>query len=160
MFVVEAKYEHDVDNRLDCVKITCLRFVPGTMYNTHTHYVYTSPKGNWKHLEFTLEDDVKLYDFMKAMVKPNLDTARLIAREYHTEVLHTCHGDYDVVNSLVQHIRIVDPTFYPPQINPRARWQRDILDLIASETCVGVINTCTNEKRLTKYSDAMLGMLL
>jgi hypothetical protein len=160
MFVVDAKYEHDVENDVDHVAVTYLEFSPGTMYNTHTKFIYSSPKGDWTHMTFTLEDNVRVGDFVATMIRPCLATARMIARSYHTQIMAEARGDHDTLVQLTHAVRILDPTFKPPLINGRAAWQRDILELIANESSIHVISTCKNEKRLSKYSDAMRGMLM
>ena len=160
MFVVEAKYEHDVENDVDHIAVTYLEFSPGTMYNTHTKYLYSTPKGDWAHLTFTLEDNVKVYDFVSTMIRPCLETERMVARSCHSAIMNEARGEHDTLVQLTHAVRILDPTFKPPLINERAAWQRDILELIANESSIHVITTCKNAKRLAKYSDAMRGMLM
>tara|TARA_R110002074_G_C12457339_1_gene659120 strand:- start:857 stop:1339 length:483 start_codon:yes stop_codon:yes gene_type:complete len=160
MFVVEAKCEHDVENDIDHIALTYLEFTPGTMYSTHTKFVYSTPKGDWTHLTFTLEDYVKVYDFVDTMIHPTLETVRLVARAYHSTLLGGCRASHDTLVQLAHAVRILDPTFKPPLVNERASWQRDILELIANESSIRVLSTCRNYGRLAKYCDALRGMLL
>jgi len=160
MFVIDAKSEHDVENDVDHIALTYLEFTPGTMYSTHTVFIYSTPKGDWTHLTFTLEDDVKVYDFVDTMIHPTLETVRLVARAYHSTLIGGCGASHDTLVQLTHAVRIMDPTFRPPIFNENAAWQRDILELIANESSIRVLSTCRNYKRIAKYGDALRGMLL
>jgi hypothetical protein len=60
---------------------------------------------------------------------------------------------------LLNAMRILDPTFSPPWINLKCRWQRDLMDDIADMSYV-VVSECRNVRRLERYVTALQEIVL
>ena len=145
MWVKFANYSNDT------VSVTYTKYTPGTGWNDHTEFLDTCPSGGWSSLVFDRDSTTTLYDFLNAMVVKNIDIKRRIAKFALDQALEI--GEYQkIVNALT----ILDPTFEPPIINERARWQRELLYDIASRSSLVVLSTCYNEKNLEKYSKVLM----
>lgn len=141
MWIASAKYENDN------VVATYVKFIPGIGWKNHTEYLETVPVGGWTFLDFSNDNATYYYDFLNAMVEKNLCIKRRIAKL----ALDMALDNKDYVR-IMNSISILDPTFEPPIFNENARWQRELLYKIASETSLVVISTCYNEKNLERYS--------
>lgn len=132
---------YDCENQYDCVKIDYVHDMPGMPGILKTDWVYTRPLGDWSKINFSREDGLPVERFLETMVVKNLD----VLRKMCLLLLKKIGYDYWEFLYLVP---ILDPTFEPPIINHRCRWQRDLADSIVSEHFHGVISTCINTNRL------------
>jgi len=149
MWVTSATY----DSEQTTVKVTYTKHIPGIGWKEHTEYLDTTPSGGWYELEFGDDSTTTYYDFLNAMVIKNIDIKRRIAKLALDQALD--NGEYAKVMNTIS---VLDPTFEPPIFNERARWQRELMYKIASETSLVVVSTCYNEKNLEKYSKILMLM--
>jgi len=156
--LVQAKHSISLlsnDSNVDCIEITYKKYIHGVGYRTKTDYVYTKPAGNWVELKFYNEDNVEYSNFLNTMVTKNLDVHRKLAKIELDRILDS-PGMYRI--NLLNAICILDPTFIPPIINKRCRWQCDLLEDIVSKTSLYVISTSRNERRLERYFNALCSL--
>ena len=146
MWVTYASYHNE-----QTVTVKYEKYIPGIGYKIHTEFLNTTPAGNWTELEFDDHSTTTYYDFLNAMVVKNIDIKRRIAKLALDQALD--RGEYvKIMNT----ISVLDPTFDPPIFNERARWQRELLHKIASETSLVVVSTCYNENNLERYSKLLM----
>jgi len=154
MKLLHAKYSVSLlsSKAIGCVEITYEKFLPGVGYRNKTDYVYTDPAGDWVQLCFSKEDNVNVSNFLNTMVIKNLEVYHKLAKLELERVLDT-PGTFRI--NLLNAIRILDPTFVPPIINKRCRWQCELMEDIVSKTSICIIATCKNEWRLERYFTAL-----
>ena len=148
MWVTSANYDND-----GTITVAYEKHIPGIGWKEHTEYLYTTPSGGWSELEFDEDSTTTYYDFLNAMVVKNIDIKRRIAKYALDQALD--NGQYA---KIMNTISVLDPTFEPPSFNERARWQRELLCKIATETSLVVLSTCYNEKNLERYSKILMLM--
>ena len=148
MNILYAKFTYD---GVDCIELVYNKFVPGIGIRKHTDYLYTTPLGNWYELNFNDSDNVLYSNFLNTMVFKNIDVHRRLARLALSRILGSNIYRINLLNT----IRILDPTFVPPRINLDCRWQCELMEEIVSSTSLTVITTCYNERRLTRYFNAL-----
>jgi len=146
-FVLQVKYVYDVPNQVDCIEIDHYRWIPGIGNQAKKDYLYTSPLGNWNEIKFLHEDGVSYTNFLNTMVFKNIEVQRKIAKLTLDHALESGFDRTELMNA----IQYLDPTFQPPVINKRCRWQRELLDEIVTNTSLHVISTCRNMRRLDRY---------
>lgn len=100
------------------------------------------PLGGWQFLLFN-EHVVEFGKFLESFVIPSLDMLRLTARTF----VETMEPSPE----MFEKVAILDPTFTPPGINKRCKWQMDMIRTIAVPFSVTVITTCMTPERLRKY---------
>ncbi len=135
----------------ECVEIFHKKLVNGE-WARYSDYIYTKPKGDWIEIRFKETDQMEYTDFLETMVVWNHDVAKKLARLVST--VNDSWDDQDKISAM-HAIKILDPTFTPPYINLRCKWQRRLLDDLIGPTVTSIIDTCKNEKRLGKYYEAM-----
>ena len=150
MFVLNAKNSFDVDANQNVVEITTDRWRTGTGWCTHTDFLYTRAQGNWTEIQFNKNDAVKYVDFLNTMVEKNLEVARKMAQINSYAVID--YGSWSDYVRLMNSLTVLDPTFVPPFINLKCRWQRELLETLIKEWTQMVISTCRNINNLTKYT--------
>jgi len=150
MFVLNAKNSFDVDAKQNVVEVTTERWRPGTGWCTHTDFLYTRAQGNWNEIQFNKNDTVKYVDFLNTMVEKNLEVARKMAQISSYAVID--YGSWSDSVRLMKSLTVLDPTFVPPFINLKCRWQRELLETLTKEWTQMVISTCRNINNLTKYT--------
>ena len=149
MWIKSAKcFSHD-----NCIAATYVKYIDGIGWKEHTEYLDTTPAGGWTELAFDNNSATTYYDFLNAMVIKNIDIKRRIAKFALDQALD--NGEYA---KIMNAISVLDPTFEPPIFNERARWQRELLFKIATDTSLLVVSTCYNEKNLEKYSKLLMLM--
>lgn len=158
MYILHARYITDVDRDEDGIEIDYVKFVPGTGNKKIKKWLYTRPLGDWTSLSFNESEYVDLVDFIMTMtdVNSSLDTQRLIAslcaQEHNMRVKPNYYNPYiKTLNA----IKILDPTFEPPIINLKCRWQRELIHSLCNEWTEHVIWTCMNSSRLYNYVNAL-----
>ena len=150
MYVLNAKSSYDVEDSQPVVEITTDRWLPGTGWKKHTDFVYTRSNGDWSELNFNRTECVKYVNFLNTMVERNLDVCRKIAF-IQTEMILERHN-WSSYLRLMNSLTLLDPTFEPPMINLKCRWQRELLESICNEWTKTVVLTCNNCVRLTNFS--------
>lgn len=134
------------------IEINTTDYIPGNIWETKTEFVYSNPKGNWKYLEFTTEEQVSFVKFLDVMVEENTDVLKLKIKLLLDE--NIIDNSREIVNALP----VVDPTFIPPETNPRCYWQNQLLKDICQGSVYYVIKTCKNRKRLKKFFTFLLSL--
>jgi hypothetical protein len=150
MYVVNAKSSWDVEADQNVVEITTDRWQPGIGWKKHTDFIYTRSCGNWTEIKFDRRECVKYANFLDTMVEKNIEVCRKIAYVKTLLVLAT-GSDHDM-KKISKCMTILDPTFKPPKINFKSRWQREFLEHMCNEWSIVLINTCRNHVRLLNYS--------
>lgn len=158
MFVLHAKYQHDVERNSDGIEIGYTKFVPGMGFKRFTKWIYAEPLGGWNDLKFTPSDNVDVVDFLLTMVnvRDSLPTQREIARLCNQRWLYRVKvGYYQPYIKLLNALKILDPTFEPPLINLRCSWQREMLHDMCTIWTDRVVSTCMNSTRIFNYINAL-----
>lgn len=141
--LLEACSIIDSDSLQDCVRITYQCDEPGLFNNTKTDWIYSKALGNWSTICFSPDEGVSVDGFLGAMVERNQDCLRKMCILLLKKI-GTGYHNYMYL------IPIIDPTFEPPRINHRSRWQRELAQDITSNTFQTVIMTCKNLNRLER----------
>lgn len=148
--VTHARYFINPENRnYDCIEV---------QRGSHTDFVYTHPKGNWSELKFEYADAVSYADFLKAMVHGNVDVCRKIALLRHQMVLDKAIGIYvdtRLCIKLMNCLKILDPTFEPPTVNIKCKWQKKLMMDIIKYHSVEVIKNNMTMSRLDRYANVL-----
>lgn len=129
----------------DYIEVNTTDYNEGTMWTTKTEFIYSRPKGNWDYLEFSRENEVSLVNFLDVMVQETMDVIKMKVKLILDETVE------DNAREIVNAIPKLDPTFIPPDTNPRCRWQNDLLKDICHSSVYYVVATCRNQKRLKKF---------
>ena len=133
-----AKYIMDVERNEGFIELT--------LNNGKKEWVYTKPKGEWCHLE--LGGMVNYADFLRAMVEPNLEVLRKIAR---LELQNTWHNSIRAMRCL----RTLDSSFDVPYINKKSEWQMNIVTYMNNVLGFVAINNCEDQWSLTLYANRL-----
>ena len=147
VFISRATYYENSE----CVEIFYKKLI-NNEWVRYSDYIYTKPKGDWVEIRFKISEEMKYTDFLETMVIWNHDVAKRLAQlvskpddswddQYRIKAMHA--------------IKLLDPTFTPPYINLRCKWQRRLLENLIDKTVAEIISTCKNEKRLERYYLAM-----
>ena len=146
--VLEVTSVWDCESQYDCVKIVYTKTSPGIPQEIKTEWVYTKTLGDWKRINFLFEDGVTLESFLECMTEKNTEVLQKICLLL-LDKINSEHWKYMYL------IPILDPTFVPPKINNRCRWQRELADTIVNEHFRGVISTCINKQRLNELAHVL-----
>ena len=147
-FVTKATYVFDVNSQSDIVEIEYTKYVHGNGWKKHKDWVYTYPEGDWTEITFGDLSPVKYVDFLNTMVFRNLEVHRKIATLSLDSVSKKSPKK---LLRLMNAIRILDPTFEPPEINTYSAWQMGLLNHIALGSSHEIIANCKNKKRINRY---------
>jgi len=150
MFVVNAKSSYDVEAEQNVVEITTERWLDGTGWKKHKDFIYTGSNGDWTELNFKRFECVGYVNFLNTMVQKNVEVLRKIAQLLTDTVVND--WNWSTYVRLMNSLTILDPTFEPPHINLKCRWQRELLETICTEWATMVISTCYNPIRLGRYA--------
>lgn len=128
------------------VSVLVTKYVEGQGYQDFLMYFETGAIGGWDVIK-SRRQCIRLDQFLDAMVEKTLETRRVQATLQLENVL--CENNNARSLFRVMHsVKILDPTFVPPIINPACAWQKKLVRLFCTETLPTVIAGCTNEKRL------------
>ena len=158
MYVLHAKYQHDVERNSDGIEVEYIKFVPGLGFKKFTKWFYAQPFGGWNDLKFTPSDNVDVVDFLLTMVnvRDSLITQRDIAHICSQQWLDRVKpGYYQPYIKLLNALKILDPTFEPPVINLKCSWQREMLHEMCTTWTARVTSTCMNSVRIFNYINAL-----
>ena len=147
--MTKAVYVFDVHYQVDIIEIEYVKYVHGNGWKTHKDWIYTYPEGDWTELNFDDTSSVKYIDFLNSMVFKNLEVQRKIAK-LSLDKLST-KGPMKLLKAMCA-IRILDPTFVPPEINLDCTWQLGLLNHIVLVTSYEIIANCKNKTRIDRYS--------
>ena len=133
-----AKYIMDVERNEGFIELT--------LNNGKREWIYTKPKGEWCHLE--LGGMVNYADFLRAMVEPNLEVLRKIAR---LELQNTWHNSIRAMRCL----SILDSSFDVGHINKKSEWQMNMVTYMNNVLGFVAINNCEDQRSLTLYANKL-----
>lgn len=134
------------------IEVNITEYIPGTLWETKTEFIHSSPKGNWNYLEFTNDEQVSFVKFLDLMVEENIEVLKLKIKLLLEENIQ--NNFREIVNAL----SMVDPTFIAPETNPRCHWQNQLLLDICNGSVYYVIATCKNRRRLKRFLNFMLSL--
>ena len=149
-FLKNAKHTYDVESELHYVAVEYTQWNDDAYeYETYTDYLETKPLGDWTEIT-SLRKHLQYEKFLDTMVEQTIEVIQRKA-SLSVQVVHEKHGDnINVKIWLLNCMKIIDPTFEPPLINKRARWQKELVDCILSDTMHDLIERCRNTTRLNK----------
>ncbi len=147
-YISSAKHIFD-ENLSSLIEITYSFYdKENDKYQTDVDTIFGNPRGNWKNITFSVNDFMLYQTFLKTLVHNTVYVCRKIA---------SLQLDYVLANSYNKHIKlmnminILDPTFHPPKINTKCRWQRSLMWELADKQSHEIIRNCFNVKRLNFY---------
>jgi len=149
-YISSACYVYD-ENNLGFVEVVFNKIV-GDKTITVKEDIETWPKGDWKHIKFSLNDFMSYPKFLESMVHMNLAVARKIA---HLKLDAVLENSYNPHVKLIKMIRILDPTFTPPVLNLKCNWQRKLLWDLSDRVSHEIISRCFNKQRLINYASSL-----
>lgn len=145
-FVKEAHVFRDAHTNQDRIEIKYTRYIDGQGYCDFAHCFTTGPIGGWSDIKSTREC-MQYERFLDTMVEKTLETRRVQATLQLENVLCENNNIYSLFR-VMNSVKILDPTFVPPIINPVCSWQKKLVRTFCVDTIPMVIAGCTNEKRL------------
>lgn len=152
-YVLSAQHTYDVEQNENIVEVKTTYFTPGVMWKTKVDYLYTVPKGNWSVMKFKRDEEVSYVDFMNTMLVETIDVLKKKISIILDDLIRTKPKD------IVDGLSIIDPTFYPPDTNPRCRWQKEMLFDICRSSAYYVVQTCRNQRRLQDFFKFICGLM-
>lgn len=132
-----AKYVVDIERNDMYVEVTLI--------DGKKEWIYSIPKGDWSYLNLK---GVNYADFLRAMVEPNLDVLKKIAR---LELQQTWHRSVRAMRCL----RTLDSSFDPPYINKKSEWQMNMVSYINRVVGFVAINECEDQWSLKIYANRL-----
>lgn len=132
-----AKYVVDIERNDMYVEVTLI--------DGKKDWIYSIPKGDWSYLNLR---GVNYADFLRAMVEPNLDVLKKIAR---LELQQTWHRSVRAMRCL----RTLDSSFDPPYVNKKSEWQMNVVSYINRVVGFAAINECEDQWSLKIYANRL-----
>jgi len=120
-------------------------FIEVTLIGGKKEWIYSRPKGEWCHLYLK---GVNYADFLRAMVEPNLDVLRKIAR---LELQQTWHRSVRAMRCL----HTLDSSFDVPYINKNSEWQMNMVTYMNKVFGFDAINECEDQWSLMTYANKL-----
>jgi len=120
-------------------------FIEVTLIGGKKEWIYSHPKGEWCHLSLR---GFNYADFLRAMVEPNLDVLRKIAR---LELQQVWHRSVMAMRCL----RTLDPSFDVPYINKNSEWQMNLVSHLNMVVGFSVIDQCDDQWSLMTYANKL-----
>jgi len=141
--LISAEYNAN-DN---CVALYYRMDIPGEYGCYKTDWINTQPAGDWNVINFF--EPVPVHKFLDTMVVRNVEVLRKMC-VFLLKKLEFNPGRFMYL------VPILDPTFYPPQININCRWQKEFSNSLVSNHLFVVIETCRNAARLEMLYNELL----
>lgn len=140
-FVKEAHVISD-----SCISVLFTKYVEGHGYLDFLTYFETGAVGGWDVIK-SRRQCIRLDQFLDSMVEKTLETRRVMATLQLENVLCENANARSLLR-IMNSVKILDPTFVPPFINPTCSWQKKLVRTFCTDTLPTVIAGCTNDKRL------------
>lgn len=150
MFLTSAKYVHDVESGLDFVRVEHTNHAG----DVHVDCLATQPLGDWVEIE-SLRKSVRLDKFLNTMVAPTVEVLQKMCETVLTIILEDLEPGIKTQVWLMHTMRILDPTFTPPWVNPKASWQRTYVWDTLNDTFYDLIERTTDARRLEKLFNVL-----
>lgn len=145
VYIDSASHAWDIDSRSDIITCHTQKFVPGIGWTKTVHYLYNRPNGNWTDVQFEHRSMI-FHEFLNSFVVQDVQVMRRKCK-----LVIDSLNDNEQFYTVVKLLKIVDPTFTPPVINRKCKWQNDLVRDIATRNAFYVTETCMNFVRLKKF---------
>jgi len=152
-FLKEAHTFRDTLTGKDCVELKYTKYIEGEGYVNLSECLDARPIGGWTDLKSSRES-MRYEQFLDTMVEKTLITRRIIALIQLENILCENKNIHSLLR-IMHTIKIIDPTFEPPIINIKCKWQKKLIKNICLYTLPNVIENCVNEKRLERLFNIM-----
>ena len=152
-FVKEARAFIDERTNLPNVELKYSRYVEGDGYINEAACFNTKPIGNWEEIKFK-HGFTSYAHFLQTMIINTTRTKRVMACIMLEDIL--CENfDINCIIRVLNAVKIIDPTFAPPIINKRVRWQREFVREFCTYTFPLIIMKGGYKKRVTELIDVL-----
>jgi len=148
-FLKTARSIHDVESDLKYVEIQYTKYEPDEkQYVTMVDYLQTEPAGDWVEIA-SKRQSIPYEKFLDTMLEQTTEVLRRKCGVALTNCLFD--ASFETEFRLMHCLKILDPSFVPPKINPHATWQRELVSFIATDTLHDVIEGARNHQRLARF---------
>lgn len=147
--LTRANHYYDFEAGGDGVRLEYLVETPGYPSRKKIDWLQTVPVGTWQDISFRQDENMCVDRFLDTMVVKTNE----VLRKMCIILLKNIGWNYHEYMYLIP---MLDPTFDPPRINPKCRWQREFANSLVDEHFFGVVATCRNQTRLKKLYDELL----
>lgn len=145
-FIKEAHVFKDKETGESKIELKYMRYVDGEGYLDSCALFDAEPIGKWEH--YVSKSVSKRYeDFLLERVNKTIEVVRAMNLIELENVLCENH-DINSIIRIMNSIKVLDNTFYPPYINKSKRWQRNFVRAICESTLPYMISRCTNQTKL------------
>jgi hypothetical protein len=143
-----VKYASAFTNKrgVKCVEVKYSRYIEGKGYLDIPGYFETDTIDGWNFLKPKDGED-RYDDFLNTRIEKTITTRRQLALIELDNVLCSNYNVYSLIR-IMNTIKIIDPTFIPPFINPKCAWQKRYIRDLCIKTFPEVIHECRNNYRL------------
>jgi hypothetical protein len=145
-FIKEAHVFKDDETGNSKIELKYMRYMDGEGYVIRCALFEAEPIGKW---EYYLSKSVsKRYEeFLLERVDKTIEVVREMNLIELENVLCENH-DINSIIRIMNSIKVLDNTFYPPYINKSKRWQRNFVRAICESTLPYMISRCLNQTKL------------
>ena len=152
-FVKEARTFIDERTNLPNVELKYSRYIEGDGYINEAACFNTKPIGDWEEIKFK-HGSTSYADFLETMIVNTTRTRRVMATIILEDIL--CENfDINCTIRVMNAIKIIDPTFSPPIVNKKSRWQKEFVKEFCLYTFPLVIMKCGHKKRIVALIDVL-----
>uniref|UniRef100_A0AAU7YNZ7 Uncharacterized protein n=1 Tax=Micromonas commoda virus TaxID=3057169 RepID=A0AAU7YNZ7_9PHYC len=152
-FVKEARTFIDECTNLPKVELKYSRYIEGDGYINEAACFNTKPIGDWEEIKFK-HGSTSYADFLETMIVNTTRTRRVMATIILEDIL--CENfDINCTIRVMNAIKIIDPTFSPPIVNKKSRWQKEFVKEFCLYTFPQVIMKCGHKKRIVALIDVL-----
>jgi hypothetical protein len=152
-FVKEARTFVNERTNLTNVELKYSRYIEGDGYVNEAACFNTKPIGEWEEIKFKHGSTSYVY-FLENMIVNTSRTRRVMATIILEDIL--CENfDINCMIRLMNAIKIIDPTFSPPIVNKKSRWQKEFVKELCLYTFPQVIMKCGHKNRIITLIDVL-----
>jgi hypothetical protein len=145
-FIKEARVFKDDETGNSKIELKYMKYIDGEGYVTHCTLFEAEPVGKWEY--YVSKSVSKRYEeFLLERVDKTIE----VVREMNLIELENVLCENNDINSIIRimnSIKVLDNTFYPPYINKSKRWQRNFVRAICESTLPYMISRCLNQTKL------------
>ena len=145
-FIKEAHVFKDEETGESKIELKYMRYVDGEGYMDCCALFDAEPIGKWEY--YVSKSVSKRYeDFLLERVDKTIEVVRAMNLIELENVLCENH-DINSIIRIMNSIKVLDNTFYPPYINKSKRLQINFVRAICESTLPYMISRCTNQTKL------------
>ena len=145
-FIKEARVFKDDETGNSKIELKYMKYIDGEGYVTHCALFEAEPVGKWEY--YVSKSVSKRYEeFLLERVDKTIEVVREMNLIELENVLCENH-DINSIIRIMNSIKVLDNTFYPPYINKSKRWQRNFVRAICESTLPYMISRCSNQTKL------------